>query len=1167
MTLQDSDIYTVEADAWDGSAVQTLRGSSAGSSGFTTASTDMPASVPYPSCIASFAMQSRTAFGDRMTAGNATIADGNVGLFNRNPGPLDSYRSYAFDARMITVRRGQRSAAYPSGWRVLMRAPMHVPSWDHDTLNLRVRDARKLTSVPLTTTKFAGTNSAGVGLEGTPDDLKGKNKPVAIGRSFNVSPALVNADQQIYQFADKAATVDGVREGGYSLGVSFPLVSRTVPATNDNWFRIAHGDGKYVAVSVSHALSLVSTDGGVTWASHATPATYQTIVYADALGLFVAGGTNAIGTSPDGVTWTARTSFSTQSIGAIAWSPKLGLLCAVTSSVGVAAASGTSADGITWTLHASISANRWTTSAMTWGKDRFVVVGQDITTGGAPALIAYSLDGVVFTQATDKIAAGNTLQGVAYDSILDRYVACWAGTTDLESSEDAITWTRRPTGGSIGWRSVCANDGLFVAVGDQNAVNTSNDGIVWTLKTAASGAIASLSDVVVVGTNVVTVGYTGSLGEAFSSAPIATYATLADLQDDTLAPAEGTYKIYSGSAGSYFRLGSPAVSTITCDPVQGTTAADRTGAQLMVQAFKRAGLGTPNLALWSEDFSNAVWNKSGATVSANATTNPFSFAFTADKIQEDNSTGGHEVNQLITCPLGTYTYSVYVHAAERTKCTVNLSDNATGQVLVIADLSAGTLSGQAASGSWSNPGSGIEYAGDNWFRVWVTGTRGAGTQCLGRVFVYTTSASYLGTTGSGIYVWGAQLDTGILVKSYTPTTSVSVVGGDWSAYDIAALDAKNSAEMGVWFGPDDASVCADIIDDAARSLGAMWFGDARGAIRARRLEAASTNIVASPSSLGTAPWSATGTASGTNAVATYAGKSFSRINNASGGGTLSQPITLTGNTQKRLAFDIHTDGHAGTYVVVLSDTTAGAGRLVVTCTIDAIGGVTATASTGILIGVRPLGSGAYRVVVHSVSTIAANTHVLNAIGAGTTASSVLVSEFDVQDAIPVTTFTESDLQDTLVPLDSGDPNEGIPPYETQIQYARNYTVQTSGIDGAVSGAERSMLGLEWRVAKATDSAVLTAHPLSQPQAIQSLYAFEADAQTEATRLQALKGTAREWYGVPTKLTDASLNVELGDVVEVVNGRFGLAGGALVIPLGLAPVLVQGGSVNTLTTWR
>jgi len=80
------------------------------------------------------------------------------------------------------------------------------------------------------------------------------------------------------------------------------------------------------------------------------------------MGLFVAVGSTfgdgRVMTSPDGITWTQRTSALPAEIGAVCWSPELSLFVAVAGS-GSGNRVMTSPDGITWTARTSAADKEW----------------------------------------------------------------------------------------------------------------------------------------------------------------------------------------------------------------------------------------------------------------------------------------------------------------------------------------------------------------------------------------------------------------------------------------------------------------------------------------------------------------------------------------------------------------------------------------------------------------------------------------------------------------------------------------------------------------------------------------------------------------------------------------------------------------------------------------
>ena len=182
-----------------------------------------------------------------------------------------------------------------------------------------------------------------------------------------------------------------------------------------------------------------------------------------------------------------------------------------------------------------------------------------------------------------------------------------------------------------------------------------------------------------------------------------------------------------------------------------------------------------NLLLYSEDLSTG-WIAGGATVAANATRAPDGNT-TADKIVESATTAQHFFYQLVTVASGPFTFSVCLKAAERSVAYVLMSDNSTGAAGVRVDLSTGTLSSDGATaGLWTSVTSTIEPLADGYYRVSVSGIRGAGTQTAGFILMSNGSGTssgdtYAGDGTSGLYAWGAQIEAGLTATSYIATGS------------------------------------------------------------------------------------------------------------------------------------------------------------------------------------------------------------------------------------------------------------------------------------------------------------------------------------------------------------------------------------------------------------
>jgi hypothetical protein len=212
------------------------------------------------------------------------------------------------------------------------------------------------------------------------------------------------------------------------------------------------------------------------------------------------------------------------------------------------------------------------------------------------------------------------------------------------------------------------------------------------------------------------------------------------------------------------------------------------------------GVTRTNLLSRSEEFDNASWTKTqlnafGSGSIANAIAAP-NGSVTADLITENTATTIHRVSQDTiggTAALGTYAASVYFKAKERSRCYLNYTDNATGEVTAIFNLS-NQSSSITTGGSWTGSLASIQSVGDGWYRCSLTATKGNSAFALNlRIGIADDSSnvSYTGNGTSGIYLWGAQLETGSVATPYIPTTTTTAsVFDSWYRQSEGTLFAE-----------------------------------------------------------------------------------------------------------------------------------------------------------------------------------------------------------------------------------------------------------------------------------------------------------------------------------------------------------------------------------------
>ena len=179
-----------------------------------------------------------------------------------------------------------------------------------------------------------------------------------------------------------------------------------------------------------------------------------------------------------------------------------------------------------------------------------------------------------------------------------------------------------------------------------------------------------------------------------------------------------------------------------------TTSATFVGSNGLIQNTPQSR----NLLTWTQEFDNAAWTKSQATVTANTTVAPDG-TMTADTLIEDTTNTAHAMQQSATLTAAAHTFSVYLKAKERTWAQVLNGTVANG--FAYFNLSTGAV-GTVGAGVTATS---VTSVGNGWYRCSITFTAPSGGNILA---VWTASAngtgSYLGDGTSGIFVWGAQLE-------------------------------------------------------------------------------------------------------------------------------------------------------------------------------------------------------------------------------------------------------------------------------------------------------------------------------------------------------------------------------------------------------------------------
>ncbi len=187
-----------------------------------------------------------------------------------------------------------------------------------------------------------------------------------------------------------------------------------------------------------------------------------------------------------------------------------------------------------------------------------------------------------------------------------------------------------------------------------------------------------------------------------------------------------------------------------------------------------------NLLRFSQGFGNAVvWTNYRCTVSLNSATAPDGTTTAAKIIDDLTASNTHRNAQNGSlCATGLVTFSAYVKAAEYSFAQIDVSDNISGDIFVMINLSTGALTALGKSGTWGVPTATSTDVGNGWWRITITAMKNSGSNANINVASSNSSTTpvHNGNGTSGIYAWGYQLELGLVATPYIHTEANAAVG-------------------------------------------------------------------------------------------------------------------------------------------------------------------------------------------------------------------------------------------------------------------------------------------------------------------------------------------------------------------------------------------------------
>ena len=273
-----------------------------------------------------------------------------------------------------------------------------------------------------------------------------------------------------------------------------------------------------------------------------------------------------------------------------------------------------------------------------------------------------------------------------------------------------------------------------------------------------------------------------------------------------------TTTIYQGIAAASTLVTPTFKNKVTSDAVYVTDIFDEV-------TYNTASPAIKNLFKYTEtfNFDYTNWTLNGGTMTQNATLAPDGKSL-APKLVELASLGNQRIYNWMPVTAGTtYTYSIFLKAAERyiVRCYFeDVQSGGGGRVGQYLNLQTGTVISTYLTGVNTLLGSNLQSVGNGWYRFSWTVTAQLSAALNSTAFMIIGMAdsgsnfNYTGDGTSGMYIWGAQMEVSNAVTDYQGIAAANTL--------VAPGFAKRDTSVGTSYvtGAFDEVTGAPIIDSS-----------------------------------------------------------------------------------------------------------------------------------------------------------------------------------------------------------------------------------------------------------------------------------------------------------------------------------------------------------------